>query len=203
MLISACAMRELSHRLAHVGRPEVVRDLVDQRRHHLFTRIAAAHRAAHATLGGDVHGAHLPASPARVAPDARAARGFKEARGEVATDLRAHPAFEPGDVAHLDVRARLRICELAREHGVDAVLRADLAQRRSIELLGADGGEELLAITELYETRARLRRLHLFLELPRGARAEGLLGVGAEIDDTDGTVPLEVHLRRHRNDDGP
>src|SRR4051812_37751807 len=81
MLISACAMRELSHRLAHVRRPEVVRDLVDQRRHHLFTRIAAAHPAAHATLGGNVHGAHLPASPARVAPDARAARGFKEARG--------------------------------------------------------------------------------------------------------------------------
>src|SRR5919197_2278693 len=73
----------LMRRPAHRARPEVVRGLVDQRRHHFLARIRDAHAAAYALLG-DVHAAELSARPARAAPDARTARGLEEPRGHVA-----------------------------------------------------------------------------------------------------------------------
>src|SRR5438874_2370076 len=73
----------LTRRLAHRARPEVVRDLVDQRRYHFLARIGVAHAAAHALLG-DAYGTELPARPAGAAPDARAAGRLEEPRRQVA-----------------------------------------------------------------------------------------------------------------------
>src|SRR5437762_6367023 len=197
---SSSGTMALTRRLAHRGRPEVVRDLVDQRGHHFLARIGVAHAAAYALLG-DADGTELPARPAGVAPDARAGGRLEEPRGQVAADLGAHAPFHPGDVGDLEVHARVRVRDVAEENGRDAVLLADFPERGRIELLRAERAEERLAPAKLDEARARLRRLDLLLELPRGARAERALGVRIEFDDTDAVIAAQVDARRHGNDD--
>src|SRR6185369_15514766 len=61
----------LLDRLALGGGPEVVRDLVHERGHHLLARIGLRHRAADALLG-HVDAADLPANPARACGATRA-----------------------------------------------------------------------------------------------------------------------------------
>src|SRR6267143_2727284 len=191
----------LVSRLAHRGRPDVVRDLVDQRRHHFLARIRVPHAAAYALLG-NVHATELPARPARGAPDAGAAGGFEEPRGHVAANLGAHAALHLGDVRDLDFHARLGVRDVAEKNRRDAVLLTDFPERRRIELLRAKRREQCLAIAELDEARARLRRLDLLLELPRGPRAGGALGVRVELDDADAGIASQVDARWHGNDHG-
>src|SRR5439155_23540485 len=52
-------------------------------------------------------------------------------------------------------------------------------------------------VAQLDEARSRLRRLDLLLELPRGVRVDGALGIGSELDDADGAVGPEIHAWRH------
>ena len=170
-----------------------------QRRHHFLARIGLAHATAHTVVGRELQRPHLPSRPARGAPDARAARGLEQASRDIAADLGAHAAFELRHVAHLHVHARLGIREIADENGGDAVLLADLAQRYGIELPRAHGGEELRTLAEFDETRARLRRLHLLLELPGRPGADRALGVRVKVDNTDRRVALEIHARRNGN----
>src|ERR671934_1849561 len=184
--------------LAHRARPEVVRHLIHQRRHHFGARICVPHAAANPLLG-DAYGTELPARPARRAPDARAAGGLEEPRRHVAANLGAHAALHLGNVGDLHVHARLRIGDVAEEDRGHAILLADFAQRRRVEPPRAHRCEQRLALAELNEARARLCRLDLLLELPRGARADGALGVRVELDDADAAVAPEVDARWHRN----
>src|SRR5207253_4783766 len=61
--------------------------------------------------------------------------------------------------------------------------------------------EQRLVLAKLDEASARLCRLDLLLELPRGPGADGALGVRVELDDADAAIAPQVHTRRHRNDD--
>src|SRR6185295_12092318 len=148
-------------------RPEVFRQVVDQRGQHLVARVRLAHAAADAAFGGDADAAQLAPRPGRAAPDAGPARRLEQAAGDIAAHFGAQAALELLQVGDLHVGARLRVGDVADEQGVDAVFLADLLQRHDIELAAADGGEQVLSLAELDEARPRLRRLHLLLELPR------------------------------------
>src|SRR3954464_5647897 len=154
----------LLHPLTLSGRPEVVGELVDERRHHLFAWIGLGHRAADALLG-HVDAPHLPAHPAGVAPHARAARGFHQPRGDVALHLGAQARVQFGEVVHADVGFRIGVGDLAEKHRVDAVFLADALRRVRIDLIAAYRGEHRFAAAEVNEPRPRLRRLDLLLEL--------------------------------------
>src|SRR5882762_4313493 len=105
----------LFHPLAHRGRPEVLREMVDERRHHLFAGIFIAHSTAHALLRRQAEAAGLPLSPGGAAPDAGARAGLHEPAGNVAPDLGAHAALEFGEILETDIGLRLGIGDVSEE----------------------------------------------------------------------------------------